>query len=1428
MLLKKAMKCIALLTALCVFLSVAAPALAVDETATVYVDPGQDKKVEGSVLIPSASTDDYAANMHADQTGDASLEITGDAESEWGVHAQANGGVASFQIGGDIQSAMRGFYAYIAQQGKLLMDLIKGSVIVQSVNDEVRGGYIRVEGDKHDPKQAGTATLHIAKDVSVSSENGYATGIQGESVFGSALDIQVDGTITAETQENLSNALSLITEGENSKLTAIVNGDVTGAGKIGYSWNAANGIRSFNKGGDLKAIVKGNVKSTNVGINALTGLSYESIPLTAAEINKIKSTMSPTYEDAYYKEYSFTDENGNYNYYYENIYATSYGYKSVSSSYAGTTSISVAGDVSVENAQENASVTGVYADAQIDGQEMDISVGGDVAAKGDGEAIGIYEEGASGTSVDIEVTGDVSAEAQHGFAEGLYLSSYGEDSQVTATVGGNVKAVGNSEYTNGRSITAVYTTNEGGDLTAEVTGNVESSATGIDAHSRGYYTYEAMTAEELEALKDKMTLVSETADQKHYQYTDENGDIYNYYVNTSGPNYGGKSSYNEFAGTTKISVGGNVHAQNDQEHVPVKGINAESQVSVQRVDIQVGGDVAAEGAGFTKGIQGNTYNGTLDLDISQGAVTAESKNEVAIGVELIANMDRDDPEAESAITMTIGKGVEVTAYSEASGISARSMYDSSVSVDVKGDVTAESENQRAQALSAVTNGENSETTVSVDGDVKAVGNLPYTGPNSAAGIVTSNQGGDLNVEITGNVESNGMGITASTNLYNLYEQMKAEEFEALKDKMNLNYEGPGFKNYIYTDEEGTNYTYTLYDNGTGDGIKHYMKAIEGSTTVTVGGNVAVENDEEGYAVTGVSAVNSVNGQKTDIAVGGNVTARANGDANGVIANGFGAEVSIDISKGSVTAASENGNTLGAGLYAVRDADGKASTVKLSVKDVNAVGSGFVTGIRGQAYGSKMRFDIDGSVTAESKESNTNAVNIVAYGYADAPGLGSSVDVIIGKDVTAKGSTFAGGITGTSNFGSALNIQVKGNVSASADQERATGLSLGVLSDATDAAAPVKEDAKAVAAKSKITAEVDGDVTVTGGDSAVGLQANNYGCSGSVYILVNGSVVSDDKGVSVFSQDAEADSEEGTGKTQVTILHDVTAKGNGIMLSSAANTEILVDGTVTGETYPVVLDEDVKTDSLILTVWAIEPDDTGAVAGRLEMNSEEDDWTYTEDEEFEKQIQYIIRIEQPASGEKLYVRGAAEYEGYDVAHEGDKIYLMGDLHAGTRIVKAFYDVEKTKEMNIESYNSFSMIVPRGGKLLLSALIEEVQKQLAEKPEKPVYKEQLHYDEYITVDRDAYGDSKLTVKMDGNGGAIGGKDSLTMLVKQGRKVVLPDADTREGYDFLGWYETACDRSSKDWVEPDADTKLLPAGEEVIILNRTVFTAIWQERK
>ena len=56
--LHKSLKAVALLTALCILLTATVPAFAADVTTTVYMSSGEEKKIEGSVIIPEGKYQD--------------------------------------------------------------------------------------------------------------------------------------------------------------------------------------------------------------------------------------------------------------------------------------------------------------------------------------------------------------------------------------------------------------------------------------------------------------------------------------------------------------------------------------------------------------------------------------------------------------------------------------------------------------------------------------------------------------------------------------------------------------------------------------------------------------------------------------------------------------------------------------------------------------------------------------------------------------------------------------------------------------------------------------------------------------------------------------------------------------------------------------------------------------------------------------------------------------------------------------------------------------------------------------------------------------------------------------------------------------------------------------------------------------------------
>ena len=685
-------------------------------------------------------------------------------------------------------------------------------------------------------------------------------------------------------------------------------------------------------------------------------------------------------------------------------------------------------------------------------------------------------------------------------------------------------------------------------------------------------------------------------------------------------------------GTVDIDISkGAVTAESEAGSATGVNMNANGSFdNPSTTNLIIGKDVSVKGKDSATGVVGKASNGGVtNIDISQGAVTAESENSSATGVSIEASGDIDNPRKASAANVIIGKDVRASGKAYVIGLSARSTFGSTLNIQFAGDVTADSSDSESKAVSVNTVGEQSKVKISVGGDVKASAKSKNEWLSNAVGIKAFNQGGQETIEVAGDVSSSHAGIVVTSENYQNSIPLNQQEIDAIKDKLVLVSDNSYQKWYTYTDNDG--YCYYCFERNDGSwyGDKHKIFSKAGITNIVVDGNVTVESDSVNHHAIGISAEQRSPGQKMDIAIGGNVTVMGNEKSEGIAAY----------------------NSL--------------STEDTSIIDIL----------------------VNGTV-----DSDGNGLVIDSYGYNKS------------------------------------------------------------------------------------------------GDSSNDL----------------------------------------LGSTIVTILDDVTANGVGISIWDGQNTSVLVDGTVSGGEFPISLGQNIDTDSLILTVWAIEPDENGAVVGHRDgWDSETGKRKYVEDEEAEANVQYIIRVEQPKKGGALYTEGTTEYQGYDVAHEGDTVYLKAELKPGFRIVKAFYDTEKTLEMQKEGKNVFSMVVPRGGAVSLSALLSNFQKPVSERPANPVYTENANYDKYVAVDRNESNGAKVTVKINGNGGTINGKASNTLLISAGKTVLLPEVDEREGVEFLGWYASKCDRNSKDWVEPAADAQFLPSNTEVKVMEKTVFTAIWKTK-
>ncbi|MBO4637495.1 MAG: DUF4214 domain-containing protein [Clostridiales bacterium] len=153
----------------------------------------------------------------------------------------------------------------------------------------------------------------------------------------------------------------------------------------------------------------------------------------------------------------------------------------------------------------------------------------------------------------------------------------------------------------------------------------------------------------------------------------------------------------------------------------------------------------------------------------------------------------------------------------------------------------------------------------------------------------------------------------------------------------------------------------------------------------------------------------------------------------------------------------------------------------------------------------------------------------------------------------------------------------------------------------------------------------------------------------------------------------------------------------------AHSDFLVDGTVTGANpgFTVVCsyDETPSTD-ISLTVWRIIPRDFEGTPCVVTTNTLNRQRTMTTYPELEAQINYIIRVDQPAAGDVLYVTDAngdplSQSHGYECAHEGETVYLRSE--SGFNITRAY---NNGVEITPDADGNFCVEVPKGGGVELS--------------------------------------------------------------------------------------------------------------------------------
>ena len=247
------------------------------------------------------------------------------------------------------------------------------------------------------------------------------------------------------------------------------------------------------------------------------------------------------------------------------------------------------------------------------------------------------------------------------------------------------------------------------------------------------------------------------------------------------------------------------------------------------------------------------------------------------------------------------------------------------------------------------------------------------------------------------------------------------------------------------------------------------------------------------------------------------------------------------------------------------------------------------------------------------------------------------------------------------------------------------------------------DASAVFSSSENKGEADivvgGDVNSAG--DGINSQADSGGKSS---LLVIGNVTSSGTAKLPGKYDDEilmAASSGAFGEGSVAeafVAGDVTMKGNegaAILLRSVdgGKASMTVGGTVRGGEIPVeVYTTDKDFSNISLTVWKIEPNTDGAVAGVWNKETK----TLKRSEELEKTINYIIKLEDTSD---------AELSAQDTAHEGDKVILKVDVDDGYELVGAYNGMDEKVPLVKDANGEWYVIVPKGGGIYLSVELKK---------------------------------------------------------------------------------------------------------------------------
>ena len=834
------------------------------------------------------------------------------------------------------------------------------AVTVISENEEHYDSKENVWVDKEGTAE--DSSLTVKGDIS-DKANYDATGAEIHAEDGKTASLTVGGGISAEnTEESGGIAIEIFSQGEDSlakvetgegiegSIQAIAADDGTTTFKVeegGVTSENINTVSLNNQGGHISGEITGNVTSDTTAVdisnseNYVYDLNDDDFKALGDVSWVINGNNYSYYDEATNTSYSFTvNEDGR----------ATWGSKIVRE--AGDSALVINGNVTTTSDDSNKwSVTAASINTNYDGSMATLTVNGDVSATNEtGSANGIMVSGNGDTTIGVQVTGGITVK-------------------------------GDEDYTS----QAISISNSGSQVKMDVGGDVSSTDDGVRITSNRSYKTTDLKEADIAEIKEKATPSYEGS--KYYNYTDETGIVYNYYVDDDGEFVSGTLyTPSEKESNTELNIKGDISADSGT------GVNVQNNDGTATVN--VGGKITSGGTG---------------IYANDNYFTTQNNN-------LISNTNitvKGDVESEGtgiSATGTTGStiiGVDGKVISGGTGISATNT-NSTMAITVRGDIMATTAENSINGIYASTTGEDGEMNITVDGSITATGPEKY----ETDAIEAKNTGSKMTITVGKDVTSSGRGVLVTNQQNYDRKTLKESDIASIKDKATVYSSWDEGKEYRYTDTDGNKYFFTV--DADGNFVSAYMDVpsntdsdtqinIAGSVDAAYGNGVEVRNSD------GTATVN----------VGGKITSGGTGIYSSD--NYYGTQNDSLISNTTITVKGDV-ESEGAGIAA----NGATGTTFIDV-DGSVTSGG--TGIAAVNTDSKMSIAVGKDLTATSEDSGIKGI------YASTTGEDGELHIAVDGNITVTGSdeySYDTEAIEADNYGSKLTITVGGNATSTGD------------------------------------------------------------------------------------------------------------------------------------------------------------------------------------------------------------------------------------------------------------------------------------------------------------------------------------------------------------------------------------------------------------